>query len=87
PDLLAVPPSRGAFYFFARVRTEIPALRVAERLVREHKVAVIPGETFGAGAGCFLRVGYGSLSGQTAAEGIDRLVNGLASILRARRPG
>ncbi|MGE5189183.1 MAG: aminotransferase class I/II-fold pyridoxal phosphate-dependent enzyme, partial [Gemmatimonadota bacterium] len=40
PDLLAVPPSRGAFYFFARVRTEIPALRVAERLVREHKVAV-----------------------------------------------
>ena len=87
PDLLSVPPSRGAFYFFVKVRTAVPALRVAERLVREHKVAVIPGETFGAGDGCYLRIGYGSLGGRTAAEGIGRLVNGLASILRDRRPG
>ncbi len=85
PDLLSVPPSRGAFYFFVRIRTDMTALSLAERLVREHKVAVIPGETFGAGEGCCLRIGYGSLGGETAAEGIDRLVNGLASILRARR--
>ncbi len=87
PELLTVPESRGAFYFFVKVRTALPALRLAERLVREHRVAVIPGETFGAGDGCYLRIGYGSLSGRTAAEGIGRLVNGLASILRERRPG
>ncbi len=87
PELLSVPPSRGAFYVFVKVRTGIPALRLAERLVREHKVAVIPGETFGAGKGCYLRIGYGSLGGKAAAEGIDRLVNGLASILRGRRRG
>ncbi len=87
PELLSVPPSRGAFYFFVKVRTAVPALRVAERLVREHKVAVIPGETFGAGTGCYLRIGYGSMSGKTAAEGIERLVSGLASILRGRRRG
>ncbi len=87
PELLSVPPSRGAFYLFVKVRTAVPALRLAERLAREHKVGVIPGETFGAGDGCYLRIGYGSLAGKTAAEGIDRLVNGLASILRARRRG
>jgi aspartate/methionine/tyrosine aminotransferase len=87
PHLLTVPPSRGAFYFFVKVRTDVPAIRVAERLIREHKVAVIPGETFGAGDGSYLRIGYGSLSGKTAVEGIDRLVNGLGSILRARRRG
>ncbi len=87
PDLLTVPASRGAFYFFVKVRTAIPAVRLAERLVREHKVAVIPGETFGAEDGCYLRIGYGSMDGKTAAEGIGRLVNGLASILRARRRG
>ncbi len=85
PALLSVPPSRGAFYFFVKVRTAIPAIRLAERLVREHNVAVIPGETFGAGDGCYLRIGYGSLSGKTAAEGIGRLVDGLTTILRSRR--
>ncbi len=87
PDLLYVPPSRGAFYFFLKVKTAVPALRLAERLVREHRIAVIPGETFGAADGCYLRIGYGSLDEKTAAEGIDRLVNGLASVLGPRRRG
>ncbi|HBO70295.1 MAG TPA: pyridoxal phosphate-dependent aminotransferase [Deltaproteobacteria bacterium] len=81
PDLLTVPPSRGAFYFLARVPTSMPALDVAERLVREHRVAVIPGETFGIGDGCCLRISYGSLDEETAVEGIDRLLRGLDSIL------
>ncbi len=87
PGLLSVPPSRGAFYFFVKVETDVPALCLAERLIREHRVAVIPGETFGAAAGCYLRIGYGSLAAGTAERGIDRLVNGLASILRGRRRG
>lgn len=81
PGLVTVPPALGAFYLFAGVNTDTPAIRLTERLVREHKVAVIPGETFGATAGCWLRIAYGSLRGETVVEGIDRLVNGLRSIL------
>jgi aspartate/methionine/tyrosine aminotransferase len=54
---------------------------LSERLVREHRVAVIPGETFGVTRGCWLRIAYGSLREKTAVEGIDRLVTGLRAIL------
>src|SRR4030042_5135060 len=60
PDLLTVPPSRGAFYFLVKVRTFIDGLPLAERLIREHRVAVIPGGTFGIGKGCSLRISYGN---------------------------
>ena len=81
PDLLTVPPGRGAFYLFAQVHTGMPAIRLAERLIREHRVAVIPGETFGVTEGCSLRIAYGSLKEETVVEGVDRLVKGLRSIL------
>ena len=81
PDLLTIPPSQGAFYFLAKVHTKVTDLELTERLIREHRVAVIPGGTFGITDGCFLRISYGSLTMETAAEGIDRLVNGLRSIL------
>jgi len=81
PDLLSVPPAQGAFYLFPKVRTEMRAITLSERLVREHRVAVIPGETFGVTEGCHLRIAYGSLREETAVEGIDRLVKGLRSIL------
>lgn len=84
PDLLAVPPSQGAFYFLAKVHAEIDDLSLTERLIREHKVAVIPGGTFGIVDGCFLRIAYGSLGMETAVEGIDRLVNGLRAIIGGR---
>jgi aspartate/methionine/tyrosine aminotransferase len=42
---------------------------------------VIPGTTFGIRDQCLLRVGYGALEEQTAAEGISRLVQGLRQIL------
>jgi aspartate/methionine/tyrosine aminotransferase len=80
-DLLHVPPALGAFYLFGRVHTEIPATRLAERLVREHRVAVIPGETFGVTDGCWIRIAYGSLREETVVEGVDRLVNGLRAIV------
>ena len=50
-------------------------------LVRDFGVAVIPGTTFGLNEGCYLRVSYGALTEETAAEGIRRLVRGLRSIL------
>ncbi|GAB4238047.1 MAG: pyridoxal phosphate-dependent aminotransferase [Deltaproteobacteria bacterium] len=81
PELLDVPRAEGAFYLFAKVNTAMSAVTLSERLVREHRVAVIPGETFGVTRGCWIRIAYGSLREETAVEGIDRLVNGLRAIL------
>ena len=57
-------------------------LRTAERLIREHQVAVIPGSAFGLADGCYFRIAYGALQKMTVAEGIGRLVAGLRAILR-----
>ena len=81
PDLLTVPPSRGAFYFLVKVRTFMDDLTLAERLIREHRVAVIPGGTFGIGKGCSLRISYGNLPSEAALEGTRRLIRGLKTIL------
>lgn len=79
--LCNIAPSEGAFYFLLKVHTQIDAFELTQRLIREHQVAVIPGTTFGMNDGCYLRVAYGALQHQTAAEGIERLVQGLKSIL------
>jgi aspartate/methionine/tyrosine aminotransferase len=75
-----VPPAAGAFYFLVRVRSTLTALEMAERLIREHGVAVIPGNAFGLNTGCHLRVAYGALAPETAREGIGRLVMGIRSL-------
>jgi aspartate/methionine/tyrosine aminotransferase len=77
-----VPQADGAFYFLLRLKTGMEPMRVVEQLIREHRVAVIPGTAFGADDGCVLRVAYGALQRATAEEGIGRLVTGLQSILR-----
>jgi len=81
PDLYSVGPQDGAFYLMLRARGAISPLRLVERLVREHRVAAIPGATFGL-EGCALRVSYGALEPETAAAGVRRLVSGLAAILQ-----
>lgn len=78
-----VPAAEGAFYLLARLQTELDAMAVVTRLVREHKVAVIPGHAFGLSTGCYLRVAYGALRQADVAEGMDRLVGGLRQILSA----
>jgi aspartate/methionine/tyrosine aminotransferase len=77
----SVPRADGAFYFLLRLRTERSAIDIAERLVREHGVAVIPGNAFGLDHGCYLRVAYGALQPATVAQGMERLVTGLQKIL------
>lgn len=78
--LAEAPPAQGAFYFLLRVPSARPPLELAERLIREHGVAVIPGSAFGFTSGCHLRVAYGALQRETAAEGIGRLVAGLRAL-------
>lgn len=82
-DLCTVPAAEGAFYVLLRVDTDRDSMALVERLVRDFGVAVIPGTTFGLTEGCYLRVSYGALTEETAAEGIRRLVRGLRSILGA----
>ena len=79
-DISDVPTPGGAFYCLPRVRTPLPAMTVMERLVREHKVAAIAGETFGLTEGCYLRVSYGALEGEAVREGMLRLVTGLRKV-------
>ena len=79
--LATVPAADGAFYALLRVQTDLSPLALAERLIREHKVAVIPGDAFGMTDGCYLRVAYGALQKATVAVGIGRLVGGLRAIL------
>ena len=82
--LAQVPAADGAFYCLLRVATAIDSLVLAERLIREHQVAVIPGTAFGMTDGCYLRVAYGALQKETVAEGIGRLVRGLRAIAGVR---
>jgi len=80
-DLVTVPQANGAFYVLLQVHTAMDPMDLARRLVAEHQVAVIPGTTFGVRGQCLLRIAYGALEKDTAAEGIDRLVHGLKHIL------
>ena len=82
-DLVAIPRADGAFYVLLRVRTATDPMQLVRRLIEEYKIAVIPGTTFGIQDQCLLRVAYGALEKDTAAEGIGRLVRGLQQILAA----
>lgn len=78
--LVSVSPTLGALYLLVRVRTAMPVLALVERLIREHKVAAIPGSAFGLG-GAVLRVSYGALADAAVFdEGMRRLVDGLAAV-------
>jgi aspartate/methionine/tyrosine aminotransferase len=79
--LCTAPPTDGAFYCFLRVNVDHDPMLVAERLIREHRVAVIPGDAFGMTGGRYFRVAYGALQKDTVAEGIGRLVRGLRAIV------
>jgi aspartate/methionine/tyrosine aminotransferase len=78
---VSVPAADGAFYLLLKVETAQDPMTIAERLIREHKVAVIPGPAFGMTDGCYFRVAYGALQKETVAEGIGRLVGGLRAML------
>lgn len=81
-DVCTIPPADGAFYFLLRLHAKRDPMELTEILVREHRVAVIPGNAFGID-GCYLRVSYGPLSKGTAAEGIGRLVRGLRALVKS----
>jgi aspartate/methionine/tyrosine aminotransferase len=75
-----VPPADGAFYYLLRAHAPMDAMTLTERLIREHKVAVIPGSAFADAAPCSVRISYGALDAGTVAEGLGRLVSGLRAL-------
>jgi aspartate/methionine/tyrosine aminotransferase len=79
--LAEVPAADGALYCMLNVRTNLDPMTLTERLIREHRVAVIPGPAFGLTDGCSFRVAFGALQRDTVEEGIGRLVTGLRTIL------
>ena len=81
--IATVPKADGAFYFLLRLNQKADPMQLTEHLIREHRVAVIPGTAFGITDGCYLRVAYGALEKDTAAEGIGRLVKGLTECPKA----
>ena len=76
-DIVTVPRAQGAMYFLVKVQTERRDMELVEALIRDFRVAVMPGSTFGIDGGCYLRVSYGALEQPTVAEGVSRLARGL----------
>jgi aspartate/methionine/tyrosine aminotransferase len=83
--LVELPAADGGFYCLLRVHTAIDPMTLCERLIRRHRVAVLPGPSFGMDDGCYLRVAYGALQKETVAEGVGRLVAGLRQELEGGR--
>ena len=81
--LVEVPAARGAFYVLAKVAAEADSMEVAARLIRDHRVAAVPGAAFGLTAGCYLRIAYAAPDDATLAEALRRLTE--ASV-RSPRP-
>jgi len=71
---------RGAFYYLVRVHSALDPMMLGERLVREHRVATIPGSAFADPAGCSVRISYGALDEDVLAEGLARLTQGLRAL-------
>ena len=75
-----VPAVAGAFYYLIRVHSALDSMTLVERLIREHKVATIPGSAFADSAPCSIRISYGALEPQVVEEGMGRLVRGLKAL-------
>lgn len=71
-------PSKGAFYILIELDIHEAPIDVVEVLIREFKIAVIPGSAFGLEKGCYLRIAFGAL--KNADDALERLINGLKSI-------
>jgi len=82
-DFCQYPSGSGALYLFLKLDTGLSDMKVTEFLIKNHQVAVIPGNTFGMSDQCYIRVSYGALDKKSAAKGIQRLISGLTAIMNA----
>ncbi|KEF42219.1 MAG: aspartate aminotransferase [Cyanobium sp. CACIAM 14] len=76
-------PPDGAFYGLLRFPTAPGGERLMQRLVLDHGVAALPGDSFGlptAGGTGVLRISYGMLGPAELEEALRRLFGGLAAL-------
>jgi aspartate/methionine/tyrosine aminotransferase len=81
PWRLLAPPD-GAFYALLQLDSPLSADTAMERLIREHRVALVSGSSFGLG-GCTLRLSYGMLQPAELGEALERLCGGLLALSAA----
>jgi len=81
PWRLLAPPD-GAFYALLQLDSPLSGDAAMERLIREHRVALVSGDSFGL-RGCCLRLSYGMLQAVDLAEALDRLRHGLLALAGA----
>ena len=77
---VAAPAVEGAFYYLIRVRSGLDSMTLCERLIREHRVAAIPGSAFGDQAPCSIRISYGALESDAVSAGLGRLIDGIRAL-------
>jgi len=75
-----VPSPDGAFYYLVRVHSRMDSMTLCERLIREHRVATIPGSAFADPSPCSVRISYGALDSDSVIEGLRRLVGGVRAL-------
>ena len=75
-----VPATEGAFYYLIRVHAALDSMTLTERLIKEHKVATIPGSAFADSSPCSVRISYGALDADSVIEGLGRLIAGLRAL-------
>jgi len=76
-DYATIAPALGAFYFLVKLHQKTDPMNVIEYLVKQHKVAAIPGTAFGLTDDCYLRIAYAALPIEPLKEGIGRFVSGI----------
>ncbi|MCC7374623.1 MAG: pyridoxal phosphate-dependent aminotransferase [Verrucomicrobiales bacterium] len=81
-ELIRLAPAEGAFYVLVTVPEGPDTLELTHRLIREHRVAVIPGTAFGCQDECCLRLAYGALEPASVPEAVGRFVSGLSQIMK-----
>jgi aspartate/methionine/tyrosine aminotransferase len=79
-----VAPVEGAFYYLVRVHSTLDSMTLVERLIREHRVAAIPGSAFADPSVCSIRISYGALEPDVVESGVERLVGGLRALAAVR---
>jgi len=72
-------PADGAFYGLLQLDSALSSDAAMERLIRDHRVALVSGSSFGL-QGCCLRLSYGMLNTADLHEALRRLVGGLHAL-------
>lgn len=80
PAICPMTPTQGAFYQLVKMNTDRNDLDVVHDLIREYKVAAIPGCAFGLKEGAYLRLSYGMLNLERSKIAMERLLSGLAAL-------